>query len=74
MQLAKITARGQTTIPKSIRQAANLDTGDVIAFEIEGDHLVVRKVTPGQDNYLEGLSVIMSEWVSPEDEEAWHDL
>lgn len=74
MQLAKITARGQTTIPKSIRQAANLDAGDVIAFEIEGDHLVVRKVTPGQDNYLKGLSDILSEWVSPEDEEAWHDL
>ena len=74
MQLAKITARGQTTIPKSIREAANLDSGDVIAFEIEGDHLVVRKVTPGQDNYLKGLSEILSEWVSPEDEEAWHDL
>ena len=52
MELAKITARGQTTIPKSIREAANLDEGDVIAFEIEGDHLLVHKVTPRQDDYL----------------------
>ena len=74
MEFAKITARGQTTIPKSIRKAACLDEGDVIAFEIEGDHLVVRKVTPGQDDYLQGLSEVLSEWVSPEDEEAWREL
>ena len=74
MELAKITARGQTTIPKSIREAANLREGDVIAFEVEGNHLVVHKVTPRQDDYLQGLSGVLSEWASPEDEEAWRDL
>ena len=74
MDLAKITARGQTTIPKRIREAANLQAGDVIAFEIDGNHLMVHKVTPGRDDYLESLSEIMSEWRSPEDEEAWRDL
>ena len=74
MELAKITARGQTTIPKSIREAANLSEGDVIAFEIKGNHLEVRKVMPGQDDYLQGLSGVLSEWISPEDEEAWRDL
>ena len=74
MELAKITARGQTTVPKSIREAADLGEGDVIAFEIEGNHLVVRKVLPRRDGYLQGLSEILSEWVSPEDEEAWRDL
>ncbi len=74
MELAKITARGQTTIPKRIREAANLGEGDVLSFEIEGDHLVIHKVTPGQDAYLQGLSEILSEWVSPEDEKAWREL
>lgn len=74
MELAKITARGQTTIPKRIREAANLGEGDVLSFEIEGDHLVIRKVTPGRDAYLQGLSEILSEWVSPEDEKAWREL
>lgn len=74
MELAKITARGQTTIPKSIREAANLNEGDAIAFEIEGDHLLVHKVTLRQDGYLQGLSNVLSEWVSPEDQEAWRDL
>lgn len=74
MEFAKITSRGQTTIPKSIREAADLDGGDVITFEVEGDHLVVRKVTPGQDGYVVGLTKVLNEWVSPEDEEAWRDL
>ena len=74
MELAKITARGQTTIPKNIREVANLVEGDMIAFVIEGDHLVVRKVTPGKDDYLQGHSEVLSEWISSEDEEAWRDL
>ena len=74
MELAKITSRGQTTIPKKIREAANLREGDIIAFEVEADHVVVRKVISTEDDYLKGLSEVLGEWVSPEDEEAWRDL
>ena len=74
MEVSRITARGQTTIPKRIREAANLRAGDVIAFEVEGERLVVRKVTRGRDDYLQALSEVMSEWSSPEDDEAWRDL
>ncbi len=74
MEFAKITARGRTTIPKRIRAAADLDAGDVIAFEVEGDHLVAHKVTPGRDDLVLGLSKVLSEWASPEDEEAWRKL
>ena len=74
MEVAKITSRGQTTIPKSIRESANLAEGDVIAFEIEGDHLLVYKVISGRDDYLVGLSKGLSEWNSPEDEKAWREL
>ena len=74
MEFSKITARGQTTIPKKIRDAANLSVGDVLAFEIEGERLVLHKVTQGQDDYLQALSGVVGEWSSPEDEEAWRDL
>ena len=74
MQLAKMGARGRTTIPKTIREAAGLCEGDAIAFEIEGDRLVVHKVVPGRDKYLHSFGEVMGEWLSPEDEEAWRDL
>ena len=74
MEFSRISARGQTTIPKRIRDAAKLRPGDVIAFQVEGEHLLVRKVTERQDDYLQALSEVMSEWSSPEDDEAWRDL
>ena len=74
MNLSRITARGQTTIPKKIRDEAGLIEGDILAFEMAGEHLIVRKVAPRPDGYLQGLSETMTEWTSPEDEEAWRDL
>ena len=74
MEIARITARGQTTIPKRIRDEMGLGESDVISFEVEDDHLIVRRVTRAQDDYLQGLSATLSEWASPEDEDAWRDL
>ena len=36
MQVSKILARGQVTLPRRIRQAAGLRPGDVLAFEVLG--------------------------------------
>ena len=44
MQVARIGSRGRTTIPKPVREAAGLHEGDFIAFEIEGDRLLLHKV------------------------------
>ena len=74
MELARITARGQATIPKQVREAANLNTGDLLSFEVQSDHLVVRKLPRADDAYLQGVSRTLDEWNSPEDETAWHHL
>lgn len=74
MEVSRITARGQTTIPKRIRERANLSEGDLLSFRVEADHLVVRKISADGDRYLSGLSETLSEWASPEDEDAWRDL
>ena len=37
MELAKITSKGQITIPKGIREKMNLTTGDKILFFEEND-------------------------------------
>ena len=54
MEIARITARGQTTIPKRIRDRIGLRDNDIISFEVEDDRLIVRKVA--RDDYLQGLS------------------
>ena len=35
MEMAKITAKGQITIPRKIREMMAVDPGDVLAFELD---------------------------------------
>ena len=74
METAKITSKGQMTVPKKVRQAARLKTGDVVAFDVEGDRVLMRKLAPGGDGYLKAVERTLTEWSSPEDEAAWRDL
>ena len=74
MELARIGAGGQTTIPEGVRLAANLNIGDTLAFEVEADRLVVRKMPVTENAYPHGLAHTLDEWNSPEDEAAWRDL
>ena len=43
MIIGRITAKAQTTIPRAIRLALGLKPGDEIAYEIEGDRVVIRR-------------------------------
>jgi AbrB family looped-hinge helix DNA binding protein len=44
-QLIKITTAGTISIPKDFRKFLELQKGDYVKVVIEGDHLVVKKVT-----------------------------
>lgn len=74
MELGRITSRRRVTIPKRIREEANLRQGDLIAFRIEGRRVILRKAPLAQDDYSKGLPHLLGEWSSPEDEHAWGDL
>lgn len=74
MELGRMTSRGRITIPKRIRDEANLRQGDLIAFWIQGSRLILRKAPSAQDDYPEGLPHLLGEWSSPADEHAWRDL
>jgi len=53
MNKAKITFKGQVTIPKEIREALTIQVGDTVIFEVEGDHAVLKplKKKPLADFY-----------------------
>ena len=44
-QLIKITAAGTISIPKDFRKFLELQKGDYVKIIIDGDHLVIKKVT-----------------------------
>jgi AbrB family looped-hinge helix DNA binding protein len=41
-QKARITSKGQVTIPKAVRRALGIKEGDSLLFEIEGENVRVR--------------------------------
>jgi AbrB family looped-hinge helix DNA binding protein len=44
---AKITSKGQVTIPKAVRDALGVDTGDRLAFRIQEDGTVLVEAETG---------------------------
>ena len=47
--VATLTAKGQITLPKSIRQALGVDAGGRVAFDIKGSKVVVSRVDEGSE-------------------------
>jgi antitoxin PrlF len=41
---AKITSKNQLTLPKAVRRALGVRSGDEVAFDVTGDSAVVRPV------------------------------
>ena len=75
MELARVTAKGQATIPKRIRDAARIREGDMLSFDLDGDNrIIVKRIDSAADIELSALQKSLSEWNSPQDDEAWRDL
>ena len=74
METSRVTSKGQTTIPAAIRKAAKITSGDLLMFTTDGKQVTIRKIELPTDEYLDSVSETLSEWSSPEDEEAWRDL
>lgn len=73
--VAKITTKGQTTIPQEIRAALHVKPGDLIAWEVgEDGTATVRRVQPLDVDYLRAVEATLSEWGGSADEKAYADL
>ena len=45
-EISTITAKGQTTVPKSVRQALGVDYGGKIAFRVDDNGVSVHRADP----------------------------
>ena len=48
---AKVTSKGQITIPNEIRRRLRLETGDRVEFTVEGDRAYLRAVPSVDDSF-----------------------
>ena len=40
---AKVTSKGQVTLPKTVREALGIESGDEVVFRVEGDRAVLAR-------------------------------
>ena len=61
-EIAKLTSKGQITLPKAIRQALRLDAGSKIAFELQGTQVVVSRAEGAahEDPAIAGLLALLA--------------
>jgi bifunctional DNA-binding transcriptional regulator/antitoxin component of YhaV-PrlF toxin-antitoxin module len=75
LAVAKITSKGQTTIPQEVRTALKVAPGDLIAWEFGADATAtVRRIQPMDLEYLGAVEGTLSEWSGAADEEAYRGL
>jgi antitoxin PrlF len=71
---SRITSKGQTTIPREVRERLSLRAGDVIVYEVDQEEVRLRKQVTLDMAYLRAVQTTLSEWESPEDAAAFDDL
>jgi antitoxin PrlF len=71
MITSKLTSKAQTTVPQPVRAALRVREGDVLAYTIEGDRVILTKASQavGDDPFA-----TFSEWASENDRRAYADL
>lgn len=74
LAIASLTAKYQATIPLPVRKALGLEKGDKLVFEIAGGSVVVRRAVAGDIAFVRAVESTLSEWNSPEDDEAFRDV
>ena len=74
MQVSKVSAKGQVTIPKKVREMLGVKPGDWIRYESENGIVSMRKVEHFDAEFHAALSGTLDEWNSQADDEAFRDL
>ena len=71
MITSRISSKAQTTIPQPVRAALGIGEGDVLAYEIDGDRVILTKAGKLEKDDPFGT---FSEWASEADAKAYAEL
>ncbi|MCF8050716.1 MAG: AbrB/MazE/SpoVT family DNA-binding domain-containing protein [Desulfobacterales bacterium] len=74
MKSSRVSSKGQVTIPVEVRKTLGIEPGDLIAYEMDGEVVKLKKLEPFDAAFHSAISETLQEWNSDEDEEAFGDL
>jgi len=72
---AKMTAKGQTTIPQNVRRALHVVPGDSMTWSVDAQAVATVQRAQSLDiDYLRAVEGTLGVWNSAADQEAYRDL
>lgn len=66
---SKASKKNQTTIPARVRRALQIAKGDTLLWTIEGDEVVIRKISKVKIDWSKASEMSLLEWTPTKDEE-----
>lgn len=72
MITSKLTSKAQTTIPQPVRTALRVRAGDDLAYQIDGDRVILTRAR--QPAGTDDPFLTFEEWNSDADRKAYGDL
>lgn len=70
---SRITTKAQTTVPRAVRKALGIVPGDDLAWQIDGDRVILSRVEEAHDPFVDNFATF-TEWASAADCEAFDHL
>ena len=74
IDIATVTAKGQVTVPKAIREALGMRQGDRLSWDVDNGAARVKVVSPLDLAYVQGLDASLQVWASAADDEVVSEL
>ena len=71
---SKVTAKAQTTLPKEVREALGVKSGDLLVYRIARGKVTLARAEPLDRAHLKAVESTLSEWTGAEDAAAYDDL
>jgi len=66
---AKVTSKGQVTIPKKVRETLEIVDGDSISYEVHESTAVIKKVPRLDVEWAKSVENTLTEWSDELDDE-----
>jgi AbrB family looped-hinge helix DNA binding protein len=67
--IARMTSKGQLTVPKPIRDKLNVSAGDSLVFEDRQGEIIIRKQSAVDELWDRGLAATLGEWADELDDD-----
>ncbi|UAK24240.1 AbrB/MazE/SpoVT family DNA-binding domain-containing protein [Sphingomonas nostoxanthinifaciens] len=59
---SRLSSKAQTTIPRAVRAALGVKEGDRLAYQIDGDRVIVTRAAPVSADPFDNPFAMFTEW------------